>query len=136
MLRNEGSTIVLERLEHLDSDLRQDLRMPTHFESFIYPLTGEWKGRRQVEADDLSCGGIAFFCPHQMEKGEKVEIVIPITSQPVILNCQILRRRPSDRKEPLYAAKFVDMCNDEEVLVREAVLSLEVRNLKNRRKHL
>ncbi len=54
---------------------------------------------------------------------------MPITSEPLILKCQVLRRRPSDRKdEVLYAAKFVEMCDDEEMIVREAVFSVQVRS--------
>lgn len=127
--RNRNDLIVLQKLHSLGSEMRQNLRMPTHFQSFIYPVSGGWKGRRQAEATDLSCGGVAFFCAQQLEDGEVVELVVPITSEPLILKCQVLRRRPSDRKdEVLYAAKFVEMCDDEEMIVREAVFSVQVRS--------
>ena len=127
--RNRNDLIVLQKLQSLGSEMRQNLRMPTHFQSFIYPVSGGWKGRRQAEANDLSCGGVAFFCAPQLEDGEVVELVVPSTSEPLILKCQVLRRRPSDRKdEVLYAAKFVEMCDDEEMIVREAVFSVQVRS--------
>ena len=127
--RNRNDLIVLQKLHSLGSEMRQNLRMPTHFQSFIYPVSGGWKGRRQAEANDLSCGGVASFCAQQLEDGEVVELVVPITSEPLILKCQVLRRRPSDRKdEVLYAAKFVEMCDDEEMIVREAVFSVQVRS--------
>ena len=127
--RNRNDLIVLQKLQSLGSEMRQNLRMPTHFQSFIYPVSGGWKGRRQAEANDLSCGGVAFFCAQQLEDGEVVELVVPITSEPLILKCQVLRRRPSDREnEVLYAAKFVEMCDDEEMIVREAVFSVQVRS--------
>ena len=127
--RNRNDLIVLQKLHSLGSEMRQNLRMPTHFQSFIYAVSGGWKGRRQAEANDLSCGGVAFFCAQQLEDGEVVELVVPITSEPLILKCQVLRRRPSDRKdEVLYAAKFVEMCDDEEMIVREAVFSVQVRS--------
>ncbi len=127
--RNRNDMIILQKLQSLGSEMRQNLRMPTHFKSFIYPLSGGWKGRRQAEANDLSCGGVAFFCAQQLEDGETVELVVPITAEPLILKCQVLRRRPSDREdETLYAAKFVDLCDDEEAIVREAVFSVQVRN--------
>ena len=127
--RNRNDLIVLQKLQSLGSEMRQNLRMPTHFQSFIYPVSGGWKGRRQAEANDLSCGGVAFFCAQQLEGGEVVELVVPITSEPLILKCQVLRRRPSDREdEVLYAAKFVEMCDDEEMIVREAVFSVQVRS--------
>lgn len=97
--RNRNDLIVLQKLQSLGSEMRQNLRMPTHFQSFIYPVSGGWKGRRQAEANDLSCGGVAFFCAQQLEDGEVVELVVPITSEPLILKCQVLRRRPSDRED-------------------------------------
>ena len=59
--RNRNDLIVLQKLHSLGSEMRQNLRMPTHFQSFIYPVSGGWKGRRQAEANDLSCGGVAFL---------------------------------------------------------------------------
>jgi len=127
--RNRNDLIILQKLQSLGSEMRQNLRMPTHFQSFIYPVSGGWKGRRQAEANDLSCGGVAFFCAQQLEDGEVVELVVRMTREPLILKRQVLRRRPSDREdEVLYAAKFVEMCDDEEMIVREAVFSVQVRS--------
>lgn len=130
IVRNRNDNIVLEKLQSLDSDMRQNLRMPTDFKSFLYPITGRWKGRRVFQANDLSCGGLAFFCKDPLEIGEQVEAVVPITSQPVLLRCQILRQRPSDqeREDTLYACKFVEMCHDEEMVVREAVFNIQLQH--------
>ena len=126
--RNRNDVIILQKLQSLGSDMRQNLRMPTHFQSFIYPVSGEWKGRRPAEANDLSCGGVAFFTDHSLQVGERLEIVIPVTSQPLVLKCQVLRLRPTERASSvLYAAKFVDMCEDEETVLREAVFNLQLR---------
>ena len=45
------------------------------------------------------------------------------------MTCQVLRMRPTERAAvPLmYAAKFVDLCNDEETLLRESVFNLQLR---------
>lgn len=127
ILRGRSDWVEVQKLKALDSDRRQNLRIPTHFSSFLYPRTGRWKGRRDMTANDLSCGGIAFFCKEPLSVGEELEIVVPITSQPVILRGKILRQRPTDREDAvMYAAKFVDMCNDEEVLVREAVFNIQL----------
>ena len=55
-----------------------------------------------------------------------MEVVIPVTSQPLVLRMKILRRRSSSRKEPLYAAQFVDLLREEESMVREAVFSIQL----------
>ncbi len=119
--------IVLEKLQTLAGDIRQKLRIPVRFDSFIYPLTGRWKGRRTVTSKDLSCGGVAFYCEDSLQIGEELEIVIPITSSPVILRCKILRYWPATEEEPdLYASKFVNMCNDEEMIVQTTVFSVQI----------
>lgn len=116
-------------LEKLYTDKRKNLRVPTQFKSFIYPVSGRWSGRRKVQANDISCGGVAFFHDGELNEEEKVELVVPVTSQPVILQCQVLRRRPSDKEDThLYALQFVDMCDDEEMVVREAVFSIQLEN--------
>ena len=126
IIMHRRDIIVLEKVKSLDAEIRENLRMPVQFESFIYPLTGPWKGRRPIRGHDLSCGGIAFFCEEVLEDGEELEIVIPITEEPLVLRCKLLRQRMSGRATPLYAAKFIDLCADEERMVREAVLNVQL----------
>lgn len=126
ILQRDGDSLVLERLRDLGDAGRQNLRMPVSFQSFLYPVTGDWKGRCAVESLDLSCGGVAFFCSQELQQGELAEIVIPITSSPLVVTCEILRRRPEIREVPLYQAKFVNLCHGEEMLIREAVFSVQL----------
>lgn len=129
IVRSRNDIISLEKLQALDSDMRQNLRVPTDFSSFIYPMSGRWRGRREITCHDLSCGGIAFFCDDPLEIGEQIEAVVPITVEPLVMRCKILRQRPSeDESSTLYAAKFVDMCDDEETYVREAVFSTQLQS--------
>lgn len=120
--------ITVEPLRKLGEDLRQNLRMPVAFDSFIYPLeTSRLKGRRPVRSHDLSCGGVAFFCNERLAIGDQFEVVIPITQEPLVLRCQVLRPRPSnDPDRQLYATKFIDLCPGEESMVREAVFSVQL----------
>ena len=126
--RNDMIQLEITRLDQDAGDMRKNLRVVAHFKSLIYPLSGSWKGRREIEANDLSCGGVAFFTDHSLQAGEQLEIVIPVTSEPLVLKCQVLRLRPTERASSvLYAAKFVDMCEDEETFLREAVFNLQLR---------
>jgi len=44
-----------------------------------------------------------------------------------VVKGQILRQRIVDgREDTLYAAKFIDLCNDEETILREAVFNLQL----------
>lgn len=118
--------VVITKLEALDENLRQNLRMPVRFSTFLYPVTGAWKGRRQAESVDLSCGGIGFTCRERLEKDELLEIVIPITTQPLVVTCRILRIRQEEDGGFFYAAEFIELCNGEESMLREAVFSVQL----------
>lgn len=125
--RNDMIQLEVQKTAASGNDMRKNLRVRVDFESFIYPLTGGWPGRRRVESHDLSCGGIAFYTDHSLQVGEQFEVVVPVTSQPLVVRGQILRMRPSgEGGSILYAAKFVDLCNDEETLLREAVFNLQL----------
>lgn len=128
IVRQRGDRVALEKIASLDPELRRNLRVPIKFDTFIYPVTGRWRGRREAQAIDLSCGGLAFYADDGLEVGEKLEMVIPVTEQPVILRCQILRKQELRNWKMLYAVKFVDLCEDEEVTVREAVFSIQLEN--------
>lgn len=128
IVRQRGDRVALEKIASLDPDLRRNLRVPIKFDTFIYPITGQWRGRRAVQSIDLSCGGVAFYGDEGLEVEEKLEMVIPVTEEPVILRCQILRKQALRNDKLLYAVKFVDMCEDEEVTVREAVFSIQLEN--------
>ncbi len=125
---DHADMIEVNPLNEAGESPRQNLRVPVRFESFVYPVSGSWTGRLPIVCHDLSCGGIAFFCNFPLNLSEIVEAVVPITSQPLILRSQILRLRPSNSNIPLYAAKFVDLIHDEEVLLREAVFSQQITN--------
>lgn len=128
--REQDDVLILEPVNLLDEGVRQNLRVPVRFDSFLYPISGSWTGRIPIICHDLSCGGMAFFCNFQLRIAETVELVIPITSQPVILEARILRLRPSNSNIPLYSCKFLNMINDQETLVREAVFSQQLSNAK------
>ena len=124
--RNDLIQLEVTKIKREDGDMRKNLRVAVRFKSLIYPITGYWRGRRAIESNDLSAGGIAFFTDHSLQVGEQLEVVVPVTFEPLVVRCELLRIRPTERKEILYAAKFVDLCNDEETILREAVFNLQL----------
>ena len=125
--RNDMIQLEVRKTAASGNDMRKNLRVPVRVNSFIYPVDGNWAGRRDVETNDLSCGGVAFFYRGELAIGETFEIVIPVTSEPLVVQGEILRSRAGDPGGPvMYAAKFVDLCNDEETLLREAVFNLQL----------
>ena len=128
IVRCRDNLVSVESVRMLGEEVRRNLRMPVRFESFLYPVSGRWRGRMPVLSNDLSCGGVAFFCARKLEVDEVAEIVIPVTAEPLVLRVKILRERPSPEPIPLYAAEFVDMLREEENMVCEAVFSLQFRH--------
>ena len=128
VLRQRGDKVLLEKLGTLDGELRRNLRVPVQFDTFLYPLDGAWRGRRNARSLDLSCGGIAFLAEDGLELHDRAEIVVVPTENPVLLRCEVLRKQEREGGPFFYATKFVDMCEDEEVAVREAVFSLQLQS--------
>ena len=129
ILRQRGDAILVEKIATLDPEVRRNLRVPVKFDTFLYPLPGSsFKGRQSAQSIDLSCGGIAFYASCPLELHEHLEVVVTPTEEPVILRCEILRRQELQNDRFMYATKFVDMCEDEEVVVREAVFSLQLQS--------
>lgn len=126
ILRRRDDVIVLEPIEELDSALRRDLRMQVRFDTYIYPITGKWTGRLRALSHDLSCGGVAIYCDAHLQVEEKFEIVIPITTRPLVLKAQVLRLRSNHSDIPMYSAKFIDLVREEEAMLREAVFGLQI----------
>lgn len=125
--RNDIIQLEVRKTAAAGDDMRKNLRVPVQAHSFTYPVSGNWRGRREVDTHDLSCGGVAFFCGREFQIGEQFEIVIPVTSEPLVVKGQILRQRPADGREgTFHAAKFIELCNDEETLLREAVFNLQL----------
>lgn len=126
LVQHERDVLVLDRMEILNPELRRTLRIPVVFDSFLYPIKGQWKGRRSIRTIDLSCGGIAFYGDQGLEIGEQAEVVIPIKTVPLILQIQILRIQELKHGRTYYAAKFINMCFDEEQILCEAVFEIEL----------
>ena len=126
IVRQRGNRLAVRPMAKLGIEARENLRILTDFESVIYPVTGLWKGQVSIQGHDLSCGGLAFHCAQPLKDREIVEAVLPVTDEPLVVRMRILRMLPTEDSVPLYAARFVDLCMDEEVFIRKAVFSIQV----------
>lgn len=128
IIRQRDDQLVIQPTAALDANARENLRILTNFASVMYPVTGHWKGQKCVRGKDLSCGGVAFYSDCRLEKREIVELVLPVTDQPLVVKTQVIRVVEEEGGgPPLYAAKFVDLIQDEEALIRKAVFSIQIR---------
>ena len=126
-----GERLVVKPGKMLGEEARENLRILTDFQSVMYPITGYWKGQRSIRAKDLSCGGVAFYTTQQLKVGESVQMVLPVTESPLLLRTRVLKEIKSEDGETLYAARFTDLCLDEEFLIRKAVFSIQVSHPKS-----
>ena len=124
--RNDMIQLEISKVDRDSNDMRKNLRVPVQVDSFAYPLSGSWRGRRAVETHDLSCGGVAFHTEQALKVGEVVQIVLPVTDSPLLLRAKVLRELDAEAPDRLYAARFVDLCLDEEMAIRKAVFEIQV----------
>ena len=127
IVRQREDQLVIQPTAALDANARENLRILTTFSSVMYPVSGRWKGQKNVKGKDLSCGGVAFYSDCRLENREIVELVLPVTDQPLVVTTQVIRTLEEEGAPPLYAAKFVDLIQDEEALIRKAVFSIQIR---------
>ncbi len=116
--------VALEPMREVGAAMRKNFRVPVSFESFVYPAS---RPRSTLRSVDLSCGGIAFHSPCVLATGEVFEIVIPLVSEePLLVRAEALRGRTDPGQGNFYACKFVDLIDDEETLLREAVFAIQI----------
>ena len=129
-----GNVVIIEPLRDAGMGVRKNFRMPVDFESFIYPDAG---GRYIIKSIDLSCGGIAFYSVADMKAGAQMEVVIPVTAEgPLIVRCTALRVMPFSPPIQKYACQFVDLIQDEENMIQEAVFNIQLTQIRaNQRQH-
>ena len=127
IVRQREDQLVIQPTAALGPNARENLRILTDFSSVMYPVSGSWKGQKAVRAKDLSCGGVAFYTTAPLVHREIVELVLPVTDHPLVVKTQVIREVKEEGSPPLYAAKFVDLIQDEEALIRKAVFSIQIR---------
>ncbi len=132
VLRREKGVLYVEPIRRIGEEVRQNLRMPVSFDSYLYPISGNWQGRIPIVSHDLSCGGIAFYTNRQLDIGEVAEVVLPVTVNPLLLRIKILRKTEPKPGQNLYASCFIDMLHEEETMVREAVFNIQLERKKQR----
>ncbi len=130
VIDRRGDTVMLEPMRELGAEVRRNFRVPVAFDSFLYPAGG---GRAALRSVDLSCGGIAFLSNMSLAVGDEFEVVVPITAEgPLLLTAHLLRVHLEPGRGNFYACKFIDMIDDEETMLREAVFAIQIHTARAR----
>ncbi len=120
--------VTLVPLRGAGAAMRRNFRVPVAFDSFVYPSGG---GRAAMRSVDLSCGGVAFRSPCVLAVGSIFEVVIPITAEgPLLVSAELLRVHLEPDGRHFYACKFINLIDDEETMLREAVFAVQVSEAK------
>ena len=127
LVERTEDVVTLRKMMTLDVSVQRELRIPVRFDSFIYPLDDSFKGRKTMVSIDLSCGGMSFYSDSRLELGQTVETVIPVTTNPLVVTMEILRKQMLNDGRAYYAARFVDLLEEEEKLICEAVFGIQLR---------
>ena len=118
--------VALEPMREAGAAIRKNFRVPVAFDSYVYPASGPRSAMRSV---DLSCGGIAFHSNHVFAPKEVFEVVVPLVSEePLLLRAEALRARSDPGIGNFYACSFVDLIDDEETMLREAVFAIQIKS--------
>lgn len=135
VIHYQGTHLVLEPLRELvGNTVRANLRMPVDFDTFVYPTDGT-PGRHRARGNDLSCGGISFYTDGVYKVGDQVEVVVPITrGGPLLMPCELLRTREEEDGSRFYAAKFSEVLNEQESMLREAVFNVQLKAIQRTRR--
>lgn len=124
--RCRGNRVNVRPNVPLDARVRKNLRVVSHFQGLLYPISGNWKGQRMVHGEDLSCGGVAFYCNQVLNVDETAELVLPVTTQPLIVPIKVLRIEQQKDAPTRYAARFIDLIHDQEAMIRKAVFEIQI----------
>lgn len=127
LVERTGDVVTLRKMMTLDASVQRELRIPVQFDSFIYPLDESFSGRKTLVSIDLSCGGMSFYSDDGLEPGQTAEVVIPVTSNPLVVTMEVLRKQVLHDGRAYYAARFVDLLEEEEKLICEAVFGIQLR---------
>lgn len=131
MSRRSGR-LYLENVTRMEPDTGHHLRVRMEFHSKLLCVRDGRIYRAPIASYDLSAGGIAFFSPAELEIDEECEVVIPVTSVMLVVKMRILRAEVATATKWKYAASFLDLSNEEESMIRQAIFSEQWRRGKCR----
>ncbi len=127
-----GGRLYLENVTRMEPDTGHHLRVRMEFHSKLLYMRGGKVFPSPIVSFDMSAGGIAFFSPAELEVDEECEVVIPITSVMLVVRMCILHGEVATGQKWKYSACFLDLSNEEEAMIRQAIFSEQWRRGKCR----
>lgn len=128
----KGNTIFFTDVVNISAQMRKEIKIKIHVETDFIRTFPENKEKIPVTipivTNDISCGGMGFASKTNLNKEGTYEVVIPITSDPIIVDVSIVRKEfQPDKNQYVYGSKFLDLNIVEERMLREAIFKLQMR---------
>lgn len=132
VVSRRNGRLYLDNVTRMQPETGHYLRVRMEFHSKLLCMRGGRLFRAPIVSFDLSAGGISFFSPTELEIGEECEVVIPVTSVMLVMKMRILRAEVASSNKWKYAGRFLDLSNEEESMIRQAIFSEQWRRGKCR----
>lgn len=121
---NDSSFVVMG-IRNLSEVSRKDVKLELSAKTSVITI-GEYKERYSVIIRDISCTGIRFECSARLESVGQYEVVIPITNLPLVLRFSIIRVEYNAATGMYsYGSRFLNLFQEEEKELREAIFSIQ-----------
>ena len=136
ILSISGNTVTINKVVNISAQMRSELKVKIRFETHLTKITmlGEVENQMSIPvvSRDISCGGICFLAKTDLDTQSTYEIVIPITSEPILADLKVVRKEfVPEENIFIYGAKFIDFNINGERMLREAVFKLQMRYRKS-----
>lgn len=119
--------IYLQEIKNISATMRSELKVKVKYDSIIRSVEDSSVINQSIHAKDISCGGMCFTCSQDLSTSIVYETIVPITSDPVIVGFEIIRKsQDEDTGEFIYGCRFRGMNNREEIMLRQAVYKLQM----------
>lgn len=128
----KGNIVSLGDVFNISAQMRKEIKVKIHMETDLIKTFPEEEQKIPftipIVVNDISCGGMGFVSKSDLTKEGTYEVVIPITTDPIILDVGIVRKEfQPDKNLYVYGSKFIDFNIVCERLLREAIFRLQMR---------
>ena len=127
----EGNIVSLSEVINISARMRNEIKIKIRVETKIIKLFPEEEEKFPVSipivTNDISCGGIGFVSKADLSKDGNYEVVIHVTSSPIVVSLDIVRKEfQPEKNQYVYGSKFSDLNIVEERMLREAIFRLQM----------
>ncbi len=128
----KGNLLSLSEVVNISAKMRNEIKIKIRIDTKLIQLFPEEEEKIPISipitTNDISCGGIGFVSKADLDKENKYEVVIHVTSDAIVVDLDIVRKEfQPEQNQYVYGSKFSDLNIVEERMLREAIFRLQMR---------